>query len=314
MYAAAPGEGAQLSIGALSRAAHVPIDTLRTWERRYGFPRPLERESSSHRRYPVEAVERLRLIKRVLALGHKPAQVVGAEVEALRELLALPQSDELAPRSDAAAMEEGIERWFVAVQAFDSEAFDAELARYWDRLGAMRFLSECAGPFLHELGRRWEQKTLSVAHEHFASERMRDFLASRRAGLGGGARGGIVVCATLPDDQHTLGAHMAAIVLSLLGLEVLFLGANSPIAEIVRAAADQGAAGVAISVSAGYDPARLRAHLVELARALPSGVSVLAGGSGLSVAPPGIVRLTDFEQLIHHCQTATDWTQTDRVP
>ena len=30
----------QLSIGAVSKATGVPVETLRTWERRYGVPSP----------------------------------------------------------------------------------------------------------------------------------------------------------------------------------------------------------------------------------------------------------------------------------
>src|SRR5687768_4224959 len=54
-----------LSIGALSRATGVPADTLRTWERRYGFP-AAERTESGHRRYSLLTLERLRLMVRAL--------------------------------------------------------------------------------------------------------------------------------------------------------------------------------------------------------------------------------------------------------
>jgi DNA-binding transcriptional regulator YiaG len=38
-----PNEPVTLSIGTLSSATGVPVDTLRTWERRYGFPAPTAR-------------------------------------------------------------------------------------------------------------------------------------------------------------------------------------------------------------------------------------------------------------------------------
>ena len=53
--------GARLSIGALSRATGIPVETLRTWESRYGYPVP-ERRPSGHRVYPLESVPRLRRI------------------------------------------------------------------------------------------------------------------------------------------------------------------------------------------------------------------------------------------------------------
>ena len=79
-------DGAWLSIGALSRATGIAVETLRTWESRYGFPVP-ERKPSGHRVYPVSAVPRLRRIAQALSLGHRAGQVVGASEEALARLL-----------------------------------------------------------------------------------------------------------------------------------------------------------------------------------------------------------------------------------
>ena len=78
---------AWLSIGALSRATGVAVETLRTWESRYGFPVP-ERKPSGHRVYPLSAVPRLRRIAQALALGHRAGQVVAASDGALGQLLA----------------------------------------------------------------------------------------------------------------------------------------------------------------------------------------------------------------------------------
>ncbi len=46
--ALAPSDKAFVSIGGLSRATGVPIETLRTWELRYGFPKSV-RKPSGHR-------------------------------------------------------------------------------------------------------------------------------------------------------------------------------------------------------------------------------------------------------------------------
>ena len=64
-----------LSIGALSAATGIPIDTIRTWERRYGFP-VAERKPSGHRVYGVQTAPRLRRIAEAIARGHRAAEVV----------------------------------------------------------------------------------------------------------------------------------------------------------------------------------------------------------------------------------------------
>ena len=82
---AVPGE-ARLSIGALARATGIPVETLRTWESRYGYPIP-ERRPSGHRVYAVSIVARLRRIGEALARGHRAAQVVAASDVHLAALL-----------------------------------------------------------------------------------------------------------------------------------------------------------------------------------------------------------------------------------
>jgi MerR family transcriptional regulator, light-induced transcriptional regulator len=67
-----------LSISAVERETGLSKDTLRMWERRYGFPKPL-RDGKGERRYPKQQVERLRKIKRLVDNGFRPSKVIGAE-------------------------------------------------------------------------------------------------------------------------------------------------------------------------------------------------------------------------------------------
>src|SRR5215467_10179959 len=97
------------TIGALSRATGVPPDTLRTWERRYGFPKP-ERTDTGHRRYSQAAVERLQLVREALQLGHRAATVIHTDIEALRALV--DQGGASEPASEQAAVaRRSVERW-----------------------------------------------------------------------------------------------------------------------------------------------------------------------------------------------------------
>ena len=75
---------ARLSIGALSRATGIPVETLRTWENRYGFPVP-ERKPSGHRVYPLSSVPRLRRIAESVAqatFGSLVVHAAGADCDA----------------------------------------------------------------------------------------------------------------------------------------------------------------------------------------------------------------------------------------
>ncbi|TXG94449.1 MAG: MerR family transcriptional regulator, partial [Rhodocyclaceae bacterium] len=65
----------QFSIAAVERDTGLAKDTLRVWERRYGFPTPA-RDANGERLYPSAQVERLRLIKRLMDQGFRPGKLV----------------------------------------------------------------------------------------------------------------------------------------------------------------------------------------------------------------------------------------------
>ena len=164
-------------------------------------------------------------------------------------------------------------------------------------MSALEFLSRRMGPYLAAMGEAWAQGALRVSHEHFASERAREFLNAQWRGLGSAARAArSVVLATPPGEEHALGLHMAAWVIALAGVRVVFLGASTPMAEVAFAVERFGASGAVLSVAAGY-AGDLRAHLDELRRLLPVGVAVAVGGHGSCGLEPGEQIMNNFFDL-----------------
>ena len=60
---------ARLTIATVSDLLDIPIPTIRSWERRYGFPTPA-RTQGKHRRYSVAEADQLRLLRDEIARGH----------------------------------------------------------------------------------------------------------------------------------------------------------------------------------------------------------------------------------------------------
>ncbi len=78
---------ATFRIGAVARLTQIPVDTLRVWERRYEVVSP-KRAANSARLYDDHDIERLRLIKRLVAAGHAISTVAGLERDRLQQLVA----------------------------------------------------------------------------------------------------------------------------------------------------------------------------------------------------------------------------------
>ena len=74
-----------LSIAAVERDTGLSKDTLRVWERRYGFPTPT-RDAIGERAYPLDQVEKLRIVKRLMDAGHRPGRIVPLPMDQLQAL------------------------------------------------------------------------------------------------------------------------------------------------------------------------------------------------------------------------------------
>ena len=291
------GEGL-LSIGALSTATGIPIDTIRTWERRYGFPLP-ERKPSGHRVYRLDTVPRLRRAAQAIAQGHRAAEVVPASERALEALLNSLPPEALEPSHYRAGELAGnTEDLLEAVRRLDAERLKRLIHGTWARLGPLGFVEQCAAPFMGAVGSAWAGGELEVRHEHFASGVLGDFLRTVRAPLEDRATGPIAALATLPNELHGLGLQMAGLVFALAGWRPLILGVDTPIAQIAALARDAHVGVVALScVQRG--PRTCVAGMRALRRALPRRIPLLVGGRAAPTESrvQGLEVLSDLPQL-----------------
>jgi methylmalonyl-CoA mutase cobalamin-binding subunit len=272
-----PPAGPQLSIGALSRATGIPVETLRTWEHRYGFPVP-ERRPSGHRVYSRAIVPRLRRISEAIARGHRAGQVVSASDTALAVLLASPDVP-AAPLPPDVPGDAGVGHLLDAVHGYDAAALTQRLLADWARFGVLGFLTERVGPLLDAVGDGWAARTLEIRHEHFISEHLGALLRSLRTPFDERAQGPVCALATLPGEQHGLGLLMAALVAAAADMRVRIAGTDLPVAQVAAFARDVHARVVAISVSTSGASTAAR-HLRALRKLLPRQTLVVTGGAG----------------------------------
>ena len=283
---------ALLSIGALSAATGIPVETIRSWERRYGFP-AADRKPSGHRVYPLATVSRLRRIAEAMRRGHRAAEVLTASEQVLDALLdALPpppvaKADRLALPGDGVQL---LER----VRDFDGETLKRVLQADWARLGPLQFLEQRAGPLLTEVGDAWAAGRLDVRHEHFASSVLGDFLRAVRGPLDDRATGPVEALTTLPGELHGLGLQMGGLVFALAGWRALILGVDTPVAQVAALAREAAISVVAVSC---VRRPRSGSSVAALRRRLPRRVPLIIGGAGAPPAQRGVERMTDWASL-----------------
>lgn len=285
----------KLNIGALARATGVPTNTLRTWERRYGFP-VASRTEGGQRLYDPEMVERVRAVARAIDRGYRPANVIQASTEELNSMV----SEGLAAvravgRRPAPAPD--LDAWLEAVGELDAAFLEQVFRGTVARLGVTAFVAEYATPFLHRVGEAWEQGRLDPFQEHFASEVLRDFLAREWRPMADANQGPHVALAGLPGDHHVLALHMAACHAAMAGWRVLYLGAETPLGDVESCARRESVRAVVLSISAPGARPDTAWNLAALRQRIPADVHLVVGGAGAPEGVAGVTRLPDLDAL-----------------
>jgi len=271
--------GPLLSIGAVEHDTGLSKDLLRMWERRYGFPRP-QRDANGERAYPLGQVEKLQLIKRLMERGHRPGQIISLDTRELTALGARPS------RSPPVQREIGM--FLELVRGHQLADLRGRFTQALMKQGLDRFVRETIAPLNYAVGDAWVRGELAVFEEHFYTEQVEAVLRSAVAAIQPRGHPPRVLLTTFPGEPHTLGLLMVEALLTLEAVDCIQLGAQTPLAEIARAAAAHKADVVALSFSAAFNERRAAAGLAELRALLPEKIRIWCGGASVARlrAPP----------------------------
>ncbi len=281
------------SIGVVERDTGIGRDTLRVWERRYGFPDPV-RNDKGERSYPEDQLRRLQRIRRLLDRGMRPGKLLRMDESELDELEAGLQSVQ------PAQVDETLTAMLDAVRSADAGEIERLFHEQFDRQGMQHFILDTAVPLLRAIGELWLEGRLQIFQEHFLSEQLIRFLNAKMVALPKDSEKPLVLLATLPGEEHTLGLLMVAAMLSAHGVAVINLGGEVPMDQIVQAVQQYRADAIGITFSGAYQYRSIRAHVVELRELLPENVDLWVGGEGvhrLRKLPDGVTKFRTLEGL-----------------
>ncbi|MBU3600133.1 cobalamin B12-binding domain-containing protein [Polynucleobacter sp. 30F-ANTBAC] len=305
-----------LSIAAVERDTGIAKDTLRVWERRYDFPKPL-RDANDDRAYPIDQVEKLRLLKRLLDQGHRPGRVVPLPIEGLRQLNIKPAVDTEAIHAHSPVIsQEEMSRYLDLLRSHQTEALRLALSTTMMKIGLDRFVIELVAPLIKNIGEYWADGKIEIHEEHLFTEQIKHLLRTAINSVPRGHTGQNedlarprILLTTFPQEQHSLGLLMAEALMALEGCVCVSLGTQTPILEIAQAARAQKADIVALSFSSQINQNQVVDGLKELQSKLAPGVEVWAGGDNqaLKKRPPEHVKiltaLQDISESIKHWRT-----------
>jgi len=258
-------------IGEFARRVGVTPELLRAWEQRYGLLRPV-RTPGGFRLYGENDAERVARMRRALDEGLSAAQAARVALEN-------------APSPDG-LIDEARARLMRAIESYDEAAIQAALDDGLAAFGLETFVRDLILPTLSAVGRGWEQGSVEISQEHFASNLIRGRLLSL-ARLWGRGSGPLALLACPPGEQHDISLLAFGLILRSHGWRILFLGADTPLSTIQETARTTAPA---VIVLVTFETSQVEAEgtvLRRLARTAP----LFLSGPGASAELTGKLRV-----------------------
>jgi DNA-binding transcriptional MerR regulator/methylmalonyl-CoA mutase cobalamin-binding subunit len=291
------GDLKMFPIGAVERDTGIGRDTLRIWERRYGFPVP-DRNTKGDRVYSDSQVRILQLIKRLLDHGIRPGKVVGLPETELQQLI----QDKLSSQKAVPEHDANIQQLLNLVAQHESKGFWNFLEKLLLQQGLQSFIIDTVVPLVSVVGDKWAKGDFLIYEEHFVTRQLTQFLDVTMSKLPLNTTKNPVLLATLPGEMHSLGILMLECLMRNQEISVINLGTEMPMDQISLACRKYQAKAIMLSFSGSYNSNTIRNELIELSERIDDQVLIYVGGSGVKrmrKLPEQIVMLQKLEEVIN---------------
>ncbi|RUT33330.1 MerR family transcriptional regulator [Paenibacillus zeisoli] len=238
------------SIKQVSAMLNIPTVTIRAWENRYEAVTP-ERTDAGYRLYTEENIEDLKWLKaQVEEQGASISQAVkmlkSRKKEQDEASVLLQEHPKVGDQTAYAKMEEQI---YQALHAFQGERANALIDFGFSLYGYDAMFYHVLVPVLIKVGDAWETGRASVAQEHYMTQLIsqRFFQFFHLFPIHHLMPKALSFCP--PGEHHQVGLLLFSLFLRKHGVEVLYLGANTPEEDLVQIIRNQDISLVCLSLT-----------------------------------------------------------------
>lgn len=211
------------SIKDLENLSGIKAHTIRIWEQRHNIIEP-KRTDTNIRFYEDDDLRKLLNVSFLVHDGIKISKVATLNEAELHELVRErnKQYNNVLPEVNDLKM---------AMFAFDTQAFSKIFTSSVEKYGVSETFTRVLGDFINQLGLLWQTKTVTVAHEHFVSNLIKQKLYSAIDGLRVPPKADAkTFMMYLPHNElHEIGLLYLQFYLLSKGQKVIFFGQNTPL-------------------------------------------------------------------------------------
>ena len=218
----------------------LKAETIRAWQRRYNAVVPRRSEGNA-RRFTMEDVRRLALLREAIRAGHAISEIARLNEDQLLQIvhpgtLEPAQSSEDSVEDESLVFEHTLNQFLLAVDEYDCAEASNVLNNASLYLDTRSFLLLMVTPLMRKIGELSADGDIGVGQEHLATEIVKGTLYTLRKQAGFHLEGPKVIIATPPSCLHEFGANIAGILATHQGWNPVYLGPNIPYEELMEAA------------------------------------------------------------------------------
>lgn len=288
----------------------VAVETLRTWDRRYGLG-PGTRGPGGRRRYGEEDLSRLLVMRRLVTSGMPTSEAarraanggggvppVGVEPKPTAPRRPRSGGGRVVAIPRGSTLQHGLAR---AATALDVDEVERLLGQVIEEQGVARTWDGLLRPVLVAVGERWARTGEGVEVEHLLSQAAMDVLrrmADKPSPDGSPSASRPVLLASVDGDAHVIPLYVLAALLAEADVRVRLLGASTPLSALRAATQRLRPAAIFLwaqltgpmntEFAAGVDDVR-------------AGADVVLGGPGWgdAVIPSSMSRAFSLDDALH---------------
>jgi DNA-binding transcriptional MerR regulator/methylmalonyl-CoA mutase cobalamin-binding subunit len=258
---------------------------IRVWEKRYQAVVP-KRTESNRRMFSGMDIERLKMLRTAVRIGHSISQIAGLPAEELVQLVKLDVADAskvfTARESGSLDATYFYDQSLSTVLNFDAKGLESVLDRAAVHLSKMELIKAVIEPLCQKIGELWAQGELKVINEHMTTTVIRSFLWNLLRSAQVSETSPKIVIATPAGHQHELGALAIALIACESNWQPLYFGPSLPAEEIAAAVTYADARAVALSITYLEDSHQLNLEVKKLRRYLDDAITIFIGGQDAS--------------------------------
>lgn len=264
------------SIKKVSELLNIPVVTIRAWENRYNIISP-SRTKGGHRSYSEADIERLKWLRD--EMNTKSIKISEA-VRLLEQRLSMnANSGKDTPINKFSYHDDLIDQLYQSLIDLDGEKSNALIDLAFSLYPFETVFHHLLTPVLCRIGEQWECGAVNVAQEHFASElvltRFQQFFRVLPIRIHNPKA--IAFC---PEGElHHIGLMLFCLFLRNKGLEVIYLGPNTPYSGLTDIIEMKNISIVAVSITNPALTAELNDWIRSCKEQLPTTRFVLSGRS-----------------------------------